>query len=66
AMKLLYWDAEVESLDMEELQEFERQLVELRNNVARRADQLLQEANAAIVLGLSVGFSIEFQKKREK
>ncbi|CAL9775563.1 unnamed protein product [Musa acuminata subsp. burmannicoides] len=44
AAEPLYWDADVESLDMEELQEFERRLVELRNNVARRADQLLQQS----------------------
>ncbi|CAD5163263.1 unnamed protein product [Musa acuminata subsp. malaccensis] len=44
AAEQLYWDADVESLDMEELQEFERRLVELRNNVARRADQLLQQS----------------------
>ncbi|KAG6537811.1 agamous-like MADS-box protein AGL62 [Zingiber officinale] len=37
-------DEDVERLGMEELQELERRLVELRSDVARRADQLLQES----------------------
>ncbi|XP_074587702.1 agamous-like MADS-box protein AGL61 [Curcuma longa] len=45
-----FWDDDdddddgVERLGMEELQELERRLVELRSYVARRADQLLQES----------------------
>ncbi|XP_074589039.1 agamous-like MADS-box protein AGL29 [Curcuma longa] len=46
--RLWFWDDEddVERLGMAELQELERRLVELRSDVARRADQLLQETFA--------------------
>ncbi|XP_064996014.1 agamous-like MADS-box protein AGL62 [Musa acuminata AAA Group] len=63
------WDADVESLGMEELQEFERRLAELRSSVARRADQVLQETLARKqqlpVIGNDVGVPGAFAVKHE-
>ena len=36
----------MDSLDLEELEEYEKKLLELRNNVAKIADQLVHEALA--------------------
>ncbi|XP_038983697.1 agamous-like MADS-box protein AGL62 [Phoenix dactylifera] len=41
-----WWDNNVDSLGLEELEEYEKKLLELRNNVAKIADQLLHEALA--------------------
>ncbi|XP_072971915.1 agamous-like MADS-box protein AGL29 [Typha angustifolia] len=46
AGKAFWWDANVEGLGFEELEDYQRALLNLRNTVAKRADQLLHEALA--------------------
>ncbi|KAG1341794.1 agamous-like MADS-box protein AGL62 [Cocos nucifera] len=69
-----WWDNNVDSLGLEDLEEYEKKLLELRNNVAKIADQLLHEAMARKqhqhqqqfpMVGAAVGVAGPFAIKNE-